>query len=431
MKPHKTRRFRPELDCLETRLVPTCTINQLDTDGDGTNETFQFIGDDLRQVLNVTDNAFQDHILVSLDCNGDGDFTDAGDMNAQQLPEFTRFDFQMGAGDDEINYGMNQLLFSDTRKIFVRLGAGTNRFTHTGFSNIDAGSSMKFKILDSIGADTIDIGRNGAVINSTFKVLADLGDGSDTFTLKTPDQFQGTSICDVDVFLGNGNNTAHLFLGSDVRDASLVDVDLFGGGLAGESDIVDGNLGLRLQSPASRGFVDLVLGAGNDQLDMDYSSEVQQAGSELRLKVKGDAGNDILVLTAFDSPADPGLLTAGLLDIRLDGGVDNDIIESNFHRNDGLNVTGNFLYRGKGGTGADIVSLDLIADATSTGSVDARLLGHDDGDILNLTVNNLSGGTLNFGPLAAILLDGGAGTDDSNITLLGAATPVQEVSVEA
>ena len=197
--------------------------------------------------------------------------------------------------------------------------------------------------------------------------------------------------------------------------------------------------------------LDVKFGAGNDRFVAFMNGNALTAGADYRLTVNGGAGNDRLRFTSGNDPdrATVARLSEGLalpfaqstpsvggtprvdialgaaLRLTLNGGSGNDTIGVNYEGTiaGSSSTTGTTFPTGpagnpgilsvvaNGGSGNDVITTRLIADANSGGRIAARDLGGPGNDDLTLTVQQrlVAAGQVPTFPFVDALIDGGPG----------------------
>src|SRR5262249_18045371 len=124
----KWQRFRPTLERLETRLTPSCPVTIADLHLNGTIQ-LRIIGHPLKQRVIMTDTGTD--LVLSLDCNGNGNFTDAGDRNADHLGAIETVELGLRGGDDQVSYTLAADFSNVAKSLLVHLGSASRRNTFT------------------------------------------------------------------------------------------------------------------------------------------------------------------------------------------------------------------------------------------------------------------------------------------------------------
>ncbi len=345
--------------------------------------------------------------LLSLDCNGDGDYLDtaSGDVDGQELGPVTALDIELG-GNDQITISFTTPTGElHTLRTTVALGAGSNSFevltNPAGVALSD--SRIAFDIRGGAGADRVTIDLSHATTDGgSLDVKADLGAGNDTMSLALPTA-PGTPIT-VDAQLGSGANTFALDVSHPLTAGSL-DVDVVGD---------TGPDAVRFDWSAlinERATVRADLGAGNDTFVSSFDLGTFIALSQAELHVTADAGegNDT-ILVGRNGTASRGVdVVAGLLDFDLNGGAGNDTIRVDLAGGGFVfPASGRERFRIDGGAGVDTITADL---ESTNGIHDVSISGGAGSDRISYT--QTAAGTGNVWVGGAALVDGSFGNADA------------------
>jgi Ca2+-binding RTX toxin-like protein len=259
-----------------------------------------------------------------------------------------------------------------------------------GFSFFDAGTGLGLQISVD-GDDGNDVIIGSADLGGTLLG----GNGADTITGSTVDDFINAGDGADSVISGDGNDTVFGGDGKDILDGGIGDDsidagdgndDVAGGdGLdsitGGDgADTIDGGLGNDDINGMS-GFDSLIGGEGDDTLRGGANGDI----------VAGDLGNDLIEGNSGDDT-----LNGGDGSDQIHGGSGNDVIE--------------------GDAGTDLLNGQSGNDAINGGSEGDTILGGSGKDTLsggteNDTVRGQSGDDILFGGGGADSLDGGDGDD--------------------
>src|SRR5262245_35938398 len=104
------------VELLQARVVPAVVVTQLDLAGDGGAYDLQISGDANRNNVVIHDNGV-DTLTVSVDADGNGVFTDAGDLNNVNFTYSGRLAIvaRLGAAKDTFSYDLTAPLVSRVR----------------------------------------------------------------------------------------------------------------------------------------------------------------------------------------------------------------------------------------------------------------------------------------------------------------------------
>jgi hypothetical protein len=392
-----------------TRLEAASCVQDSVRDPNG-NDYIRLLGTPGKQTAVV--NIAAASTLVSLDCNGDGDFADPGEINGVDLGPVRGVDLQLGGSDTiTVNLASN-LTAADSRTIKVLLGPGTNvlNLGSTGAYALDPNAFYTVEINGGAGIDKATLDFSQVNDAGSISVRADLGAGSDGMVVKAPlVNFQ--AFFAVDVALGLGNNS-FTFTDGRCQSQSTERVDVQGDAGA---DNVTFNFG---QLSDALKLLRVDLGAGNDTFtaNFDLASFSLFGNQPLHLTVNGGAGNDTIRVgrNGTIGPAFAG----NVVELDLDGGPGNDTINVDFGGGgfDFAGVGGERL-RIDGGNGLDTISATLDSTTNSTASHDVSISGGPLADKISFTQNTSGSGTHRwFG--GAALIDGSFGAPDT-CTLAG------------
>ena len=311
-------------------------------------------GDDRPQIVYISD-VYMPPVdvatRVSVDANGDGDFTDPGELNSQAYTGIRNFVLNLRGGDDQVRFNID--VYNSVKKTLnVDLGNGNNTFSFGfGLSQWLQSSSMEINLHSGNGNDRVSLNMNDIKSSSTLKINMDLGGGDD-----------------------------YLY------------GDWFGDVAGGSTFIMNANLG-----------------SGNDTFSgqLDYEGwDIFGAGSTMSLNVYGGNGNDSLTMWAGNADVAWSAYIEGYMNVALNGGVGDDTLNLNLPA---VRINGGkVMLREYGGAGKDNLNVLFGALGTSSvGSFDIALWGGSKDDVLTADVSDLSGNiTYAHG---VVLLDGGAG----------------------
>jgi hypothetical protein len=352
---------------------------------------------------------------VSLDCNGNNQFTDAGDLNGSVFANDHRvFDIQLG-GYDVITFNIAGDLNNSGKNAQIVLGPGINTVNVTSTAALIQGNSrVLVDVVGGAGPDTITGSIGSTIDASTFQVRADLGLGNDAVNVAFPGAFVNGSVISVDGQLGAGVN-AFTVSKTGTFTASTMNVDVEGGPL---TDTVQVFLGSPLAGDA-RYLASAELGAGNDTFkgSVDFTQLQLGGGSEAHFRARGGLGNDTLSVTRNGTTGNV-IQSGGMLDVDLNAGAGYDSITVDLGGNS-YNPGSNSLLRlrADGGVGNDVMSFVVDAVAASTPNIDASITGGAGNDAVSVALNDNGGNAAaNYGPAGVVLIDGGGGVDSCPAT---------------
>ncbi len=378
-----------------------CSVTQGSVDSSGTNG-LKIVGDQGIQILTINDSG--DSVQVQLDCNHDGDLLDATDVNQTYLGvETVIIDLR---GIDQITYNVTGTWTGVSRNLTLVLGPSGNTVNFAGNGIVQGQSSLFVNLLGGANLDVVNCDFSAAsFIDSALFVWGDLGPGQDRFSFSAPTAT--TSEIDVDADLMQGNNHGS-FASTMPLVASTVRGHITGSDSDTEKDIIGSRFGGVIDA-ASRVSFTSNMRDGFDQYDgvVDVSTTQLLNGSEARILVSGDFGNDFL--TVSDGGGTGAAIVNGLLDIDLRGGPASDNMAVDLN---GITGTGTVRVRENGGLGIDTVAVSVATDAASTNNLDLVAQGGKREDVVYGFIFDM-GGNATFNPSGAAWLDGGVDTDTS------------------
>jgi hypothetical protein len=403
-----------------TVAVAACSVTTGDFDGNGSQD-LRVIGDAANQTLRIIDAPRLGTTTLSLDCDGDGLFTNAaaGDRNGVVMGEFELFDLRLGSGDDAVTIDVPPTVAPDVtaynkqnRNFAVQLGLGSNSFRfdhpasvlHPPPTAVD--SRLTIDVQGGGGADDVFYRFIGARA-SLIVLRADLGAGPDRVTLTTFDigRYEQGSVVNVDFQMDTGDDTVNYTPNADLFDGSVYRVNIVTGAGA---DTVNGGV----FSLVSNGhlILNVDLGAGNDVLEWKPPALVGVDGS-VHIRVSGGPGQDHVAF-ALSDPAVTSSLD-GLVELLVHGDDGNDDLGVNLSppAPGSSDVAGTVRAHVDGGAGNDTVIVSQRSSGGSAGTFDFLLRGGLGADGLELAVE----GPASYAPVGAALLDGGPATDQCNV----------------
>ncbi|MBI3932815.1 MAG: hypothetical protein HY317_05310 [Acidobacteria bacterium] len=357
---------------------------------------------------------------VTLDCNGDGDFADASDLNAQVFSgDFHVYDVQLG-GADTITFNVPSNWSAISRSVQLVLGPGTNNvhLTTAGGAVLQAGSRLQMEVVGYLQYDRVNLTTPG-LDASSFLFRADLSSGNDDVDLTLGGDVTGGSVLDVDAVLSVGSNTFDFLQAGKTVDASTLLIHVEGaGGVERVTSSLNGTI-----SGAARMLFTAELGGGSDLYTgtVDLAAFDLTGPAEARFEVAGGVGSDILSFTRNGTSGGASTTLGGLLDVRLTGGTGNDKLTVDL-AGGGFSIDGGTLGAWLD-SGASDDKLDVFLEAASSSTnpnFDVHVNGGGQND--TITFSLLNGGpntAANYGPAGAAFVDGGAGNNKCPITGTG------------
>lgn len=230
-------------------------------------------------------------------------------------------------------------------------------------------SSAIKKIIVSLGAgnDQFNYELNGNEVVWPKTLTVDLGAGNDNAFL----DFGGNLIYPV-LMQGPGDGQAIQppYQPNPAELKAKLDISVQGGAGNDTIDAIFGNVRANLAYRAQGG-------AGNDTLSGSIAGVVA-AGNTTLFDQDGGAGNDSL----WASLDLPGIETGGKLIVNQRGGTDQDTLGFSTYGT----IQGLLQINQSGGTGNDTLTSTLLANWTSAGSVQSRILGDAGNDQLHVSL---------------------------------------------
>lgn len=409
-------RTRLNVNELGARIVPAAVVTKLDLDGDGAADDVRIVGDAAADNVFITDDGDGSKATIKIDNNGDGDYTDAKDLD--EVFTFTSdswvVELDLKGGNDNVLYGMSPANDAG-RTITAKLGAGADEFFFSSFGSPITGSSyISIDFAGLKGKDKVTV-ETGAIDNTAFSVKVDTGKGADTYDLLVgaADEF---STIDVRTDLGNGaNKHTATFNGVGKFDETQANMMIAAG--TGADDVTVSLLD-DVGDNTNVSSLDIVadLGAGDDKFLANYDTGFKiDNGSRMSLIVRGGEGNDTLLANRKGAgPMD--LDENSYLLIDLDGGLGDDAIQANFGMSNALaawnmRAGSTVKFRLDGGYGNDEVIMLTSSTATSVGGEYDLIARGGAGDDTLAFASQSNGSTPTYGPAQGAILDGGAGLD--------------------
>lgn len=252
--------------------------------------------------------------------------------------------------------------------------------------------------------------------DQVLKVVANLKGGDDLLTYQLGGGSDFKKAKDIQIDLGAGNDRANL--------------DFASNGAGGQAEI-EKNLNINVLGQAGNDQLDAFfgkvenvavnltgnMGFGDDKFfaelkgDLDFAAKVKIDMEDVNNVVLPIGGlNRVVLLGGNDqfrvkADADVDIDDNAALDVTLKGfdGIDNLSVTTRGE------VDGQLKVLLDGEDGGDLVLADITLDAGSDGTVDAKVLGGNDNDIVALRIIDNSNGQAS---LVQALLDGGAGDND-------------------
>ena len=400
----------------------SCSVTEADKDGNGTVD-LRLVGDASKQ--NAIVEMRQAGYLAKVDCNGNGSYTDGGDIVKSGSATIETYSIEL-AGGDVISVLQTEDLSGASKNVVLTLGAGGNKVTFAtqGFGLL-AGSNLGIEFLGSTAAENVTLDFTGSTIaSSAVFIRGDVSSGNDT--VKIIGAANTTfSVVDAVVNLGSENNNFFYIDGGGAITGSTLNVHAEGGDVTSQYDVFNTTFSGQIQD-GSRVYVDLNLRAGNDRYfgNFDISSfgvdPLSSGSSEAFFRARGGTGADQMTVSDM-SKVGPATVN-GLLSVSLDGGNQADKMTLTWN---GLKGSGQLRVLEDGGVAYDSAKATIVTDASSTNDFDVNLqggaendLGSPGGDTVILSLTDQGAAT--YGVTGAAVLDGGLdGIDTCTFTGTG------------
>jgi hypothetical protein len=391
-----------------------CGVIEGDRDGNGTVD-LRVLGSTGRQTAVI--DMLQDGYLVSIDCNGNGLFSDAVDVTVSGSATIETYSLELG-GSDVVTVRLGETLTGARKNVVAVMAAFSNqlKLITQGF-DLQGGTSLMIDIVGGGGSENVTLDFSGSTIDSSWvMVRGDHYAGNDTA------KWIGAahtinSVVDVDFFAGVGRNVMSYSDGGGQVVGSSIAYFAEGSDRPTDKDFFDASLGGTLEE-ASRLKLGVNLLFGDDSFTTHVNlagfgiDPGAPAGSEAIIRAQGHRGFDTLSVT--DGGTIGPATINGLFAVDFLGGNQRDSLFFNMR---GVTGSGIVRFRGQGGIAQDVIDAKLTADASAANALDLALqggpendLGSPAGDILRLDITNNGGAGGLF--VAGGLLDGGLDGND-------------------
>jgi hypothetical protein len=435
-------RARLALEALEERsLLSAVTISQF-TNADGT--------PGLRVVTSGTD----DTVTITDDTKA-GMTTVVADGQQQVFDHlFAHFDLQLHSKKDQQTFleaGTDVTGGSFINRhldMRVDLGTGENHFTFNPVqanimpADIFPHSDINLNVVGHNGNDFVNISLDD-IAESRVKVnVHGIGGGKtpdapgtvrDSITFGHPAGLAGIrgSSVDVNVDLGKGDInflvSDHVDLGHlpEVPGAagfgpSMMNVTINDSARPQDVDHVTLLMNGVVNTGSTLHF-NTNLGGGNNSFNARFDTDTFKIddGGAAHFTVQAGGGNDAISLASLHQ--DQAIELGGLLDLNILGGSGKDSIRTDFggagFTDDASAVAAGvtnraFRLRIDGGSGDDLVKVNLANSATATFDYDVAIMGGSGDNDITFIGTNPVGGTPTFGPSGSVFIDGNGGTVD-------------------
>jgi hypothetical protein len=451
--PYPAPRFRPSLEALDCRTLLSVTVQPFTTP----------VG--ALPGLKVVTTGASDTVTITDDPSGGQTTVVADGQSMTFAKQFTLFDVKLMSKQDTLTFDIASPETQRLASILVRLGKGENHFTfNPGLTGIVNHSDVNLNVLGSNGNDFVNL-NFGDILESRVNVNANNLGGSkvpaaamdvrDTITFGALRAGIRNASVDVHVSLGTGNNNLKFNYGSDLGHLAGAGVPgdfgpaTFNVSITGSNRPQDvDNVTLFANGEVNTGSTlnfDDQLGAGNNtfkavidaaqfQIDDDGGAFISSAhsGGAAHFDILAGNGNDTISFQTINSSHT--LELSGLLDIHMQGGSGKDKMVADFG---GAGFTDDdpfelratnrgFRLRIDGGTGDDIIKVNLANAATATFAWDVAIQGGSGVNDITFIGTNPTGGTPTFGPSGVVFID--AGPDAASVVDVFGDFPVEVLS---
>ncbi len=381
---------------LLARPAHACTVTLADLDGDGVQDILLKADTNKHQIATIT--VEQTQTTITFQCPG-------GFNNRVFSPPLGVIDVRYA----DVNYNITGVLAGFHQAVYAKY---SSNFTLGGTGSLTANSSIYLDDRGGVGPQTLNVNLPPVIDNSALRVRTDLGDDTDQTNLTAAGLITGNSSVELRMTSGDGTRAGANGLtfnhSGQLMDGSLL-VDFEGGPAI---DLYKGTLGGEI-GPNGRLTVRTYLGNGNDGFNQKINSStfVVDPGGEVRYRVQGGDGNDIIL---FQRDTTIPLITAadnGELDVAIDGGPGADTITVDL-AGGGMTYNGLLRLRVDGDSGNDVTKVLLdLAPASLTPKLDVFVGGESGNDTTTFNLNT-NGAPVDYGPAGAAIVHGGTGTTD-------------------
>jgi hypothetical protein len=322
-------------------------------------------------------------------------------------------DVSLRGGNDVLNYTATGNYSASTRLLTADLGTGKNAFSFsTGASDVLNASRISLAVVGGTSRDAVSVDFD-EVRKSDVTVGLSLGAGNDAASADFERIDDGASVdVDVDLGGGTNALTLD-FQEVGFGDQGTVDVDVTGGARKDTVTLnLHDDVGNGVSASLLSFEADLGAGNDTFRGNLDLGSNVFRVDdhSVASIGVKGGAGNDSLSVEAVGVNGTIKIDADAQLAIDLQGGAGNDSLGMDLILTDSLELIGEVRLRLDGGAGNDIILALLSNNPNTTGNHDVVILGGQGNDKVTFQVFN-NGGAPTFGPTGKAVLDGGLGVD--------------------
>jgi hypothetical protein len=443
-------RFRPGLDALDARCLPSVSILPLTDPITGA------------ATLLVRTNGQNDTVTIA-DNSTNHTTTVVADGKTQTFDhQFAHFDLELASRKDSLTFNAVGAYSQRLADLKVSLGKGENHFTfNPDLTAITNHSDVNLNVMGHNGTDFVNLSF-GDINESRLNVNARNLGGSktplssmavtDTITFGTQRAAGRNASIDVNIGLGQGNNNLLFNYGIDLgHDAppagtpaapgdfgpSTFNVNITDSGRHQDVDNVTLFANGEINTGSTLNF-NTQLGAGNNSFKTIVDANLFQvdddggvfspgptpgtfaphSGGAVHFNVLAGTGKDTIDFHSINQASTIEL--SGLFDINILGGSGKDNINVNFGGPGGFTdddpfeiaaTNRAFRLRIDGGTGDDTIKVNLSNAAKATFGVDVAIQGGSGKN--NITFVGVNpGGSPTFGPAGSAFIDGAGGPVD-------------------
>jgi hypothetical protein len=447
--PRPASRFRPRLEVLEGRDVPSVSVMTFTDHGAS---GLRVVATGQQDTITITDDST--HGTTTVVENG------VTKVFAQQ---FAAFDLQLLAKNDSLTFDVAGAYSGRLANVQVDLGTGTNHFTfNPGLTGITNHSDVNLNIVGHNGNDFLNLSF-GDILESRLNVNAQgiggsktplsPGDVRDVITFGTQRAGGRNASINVDVSFGTGNNNLLFNYGIDLGHLAppagtpaapgdfgpgTFNVNITDSGRPQDTDNVTFFANGEINTGSTLN-VNTQLGAGNNTFKAIFDANLFQvdddggvfspgptpgtfaphSGGTARFNVLAGTGKDTIDFQSINQAHTIEL--SGLFDINVLGGSSMDNIKVDFGGPGGFTdddpfevVATNraFQLHIDGGTGNDTIQVNLSNATTATFAYDVAIQGGSGTNHITFVGVN-PGGHPTFGPGGSVLIDGGPGGNNT------------------
>lgn len=470
--PKQAARFRPSLEYLEGRALPSVTVTQFVDPSGGAG-------------LRVVENGRNDTVTITDDERAGTTTVVADGVSRTFQKKFADFDLELVGRKDTLTFEFagtqadGGTLVGRHLNVLADLGTGENHFAFNPVqadgepADIVAHSDVTLNVLghngndfvnlsfDDIAESTVNVNVQGiggktpdapgtvrdsitfghaggiaGVRNSSVDVNVGLGRGDINFAVN-----DGINLGDIAFFPGRagfGPSTLNVNINASDRRQDVDNITLFANGEVNTGSTLNFNTDLG----GGNNSFNAVFDANTFQIDDDGGAFINgpdgttapHSGGAAHFNVQAGTGNDAISFKSINQ--NHTIELSGTFDVNIfgDSGKDNikvDFGGAGFTDDDPFELAATnraFRLRVDGGSGPDTIKVNLANAATATFGFDVAIVGGSKRNDITFIGTNPSGGTPTFGPADAVFIDGGFGRHN-NVDVFGN-FPVEVVNAD-